>query len=174
MDGLHTVTRSRTMRRWLRWLFAVGFVFLGVAGTVLFIRWLYSQSWSGFNGYVSPSEAPQRAKTLWDWLDLLIVPLMLGAAAYWFNHRRDIADRAIENDRQRQAALTQFFQTMSALLLEHPIHVMDTESAGAESQDDQYKRFATQAALTTATTSTLRQLDGYRKDCFWHFWRIPS
>lgn len=55
-------------------------------------------------------------KTLWDWLQLLIVPLVLALGAFWLNQiqkdrdqkaaeQRAQAERAIADDNQREAAL---------------------------------------------------------------------
>ena len=33
--------------------------------------------WTGFGDYTSPLTTDQRGKTLWDWLQLLIIPIVL-------------------------------------------------------------------------------------------------
>ncbi len=79
-------------------------------------------------------------KTVWDWLQLLIIPAALGGTAIWFNWRqsqleRDFADRqrqadlaiaeqrreadqAIANAQQQEAALQAYFDRISELLLD--------------------------------------------------------
>lgn len=67
---------------------------------------------------------PQRAKTLWDWMDLLIVPILLAGFALWFNeqaHRRESRsatearkrDLRRSNDRFREEALQKYFEAMA-------------------------------------------------------------
>ena len=34
-----------------------------------------------------------KGKTLWDWLQLLFIPVVLAVAGFWFNHRERKADR---------------------------------------------------------------------------------
>src|ERR1044071_5382720 len=56
----------------------------------------FGWQWTGLNAYIDPTGGYQAGKTLWDWMDLLIVPVVIGAAAYWF--RQTEAD-----NQQRQA-----------------------------------------------------------------------
>ena len=97
---------------------------------------------TGFNGYtqVSPirtlsgptagtvtrTETYQPGKTLWDWMQLLFIPVVLAVAGFWFNHRERQAaelraenerktaelhaeaDREISLDNQREAALKEY------------------------------------------------------------------
>jgi len=74
-------------------------------------------------------------KTLWDWMQLLFIPVVLAAAGFWFNHRerkaaelRAAAEREIEqqrakaeqeisSDNQQEAALQAYLNEMSELLL---------------------------------------------------------
>jgi uncharacterized protein YjbI with pentapeptide repeats len=71
-------------------LVALGFsltaivVMLAIAGA--------RRSWTGFQG-----------KTVWDFLQLLIVPLMLVAIGFWFTAQQDARQQQIENERARQA-----------------------------------------------------------------------
>src|SRR5215467_3906513 len=89
-----------------------------------------SNSWTGFTG-----------KSLWDWLQLLIVPLMLAFAGFWFSlqqseisalasqrqHDSDqkIAadnrqnDLRIALDQQRETTLKTYLDDMADLLLTH-------------------------------------------------------
>ena len=66
-------------------------------------------------------------KTLWDWMQLLIVPIVLGAGAIWFQGQsnrtaqqseaqRAQAQLTIETDRERQAALQAYLASISTLL----------------------------------------------------------
>ena len=65
------------MRRLVKFLLLVGLVLL--AGAM--VRWglplLYAWPQSGFGEYIEPQQGYQRGKTLWDWLQLLIVPVVL-------------------------------------------------------------------------------------------------
>ena len=85
-------------------------------------------------------------KTLWDWLELLIVPLALAVGGYWFNSSQDkrqdaiertqkvrqdaieekrrLHDNEIATQRARDAALLSFLDHMSQLLMEKDLQPM--------------------------------------------------
>ncbi len=89
----------------------------------------YNWSWTGFTG------DKETYKTLYDWMQLLFIPVVLAVAGFWFNHRerqaaecraeaereieqqRTKAEREISEDNQREAALQEYFDKMSELLL---------------------------------------------------------
>src|SRR5260370_22785347 len=41
----------------------------------------FNWDWTGFNGN------NKSGKTLWDWMQLLFIPVVLAVAGFWFNHR---------------------------------------------------------------------------------------
>jgi len=115
--------------------FVIALVVLVILGGYL-LHW----DWTGFNGNI------KSGKTLWDWLQLLFIPVVLAVAGFWFNHRerkaeelrtdneqkaaelRVKAEREIERqraktesdiaeDNQREAALQEYIDKMSELLL---------------------------------------------------------
>jgi uncharacterized protein YjbI with pentapeptide repeats len=99
------------------WIIISGFVFLLCVG---FIVTAYYFGWPG-TGFTN--------KTLWDWLQLLIVPLALALIAFLFNlattgNDRKIAtqryeqDQHIALDKQREDLLQTYLDRMSELLLE--------------------------------------------------------
>src|SRR6266571_3238425 len=85
--------------------------------------------WTGFNASQGLISIYQPTKTLWDWLQLLIVPVVLSIVAYWFNRtnsqterrataQRDVTERAIALDNQQATLLQDYLDRMSDLLLE--------------------------------------------------------
>jgi hypothetical protein len=69
-------------------------------------------------------------KTLWDWLQLLIIPAVLAAAVAWFNlaqtqislqasQKQHDTDVQIASDQQREDVLVAFENDISDLLLNH-------------------------------------------------------
>src|SRR3954470_1616751 len=76
----------------------------------------------------APNEEVQPAKTLWDWLQLLIVPAILIAVTFaWSatqtssNNKRDdrriAADRAAAEEARRDATLQAYLEQMTGLML---------------------------------------------------------
>ena len=50
---------------------------------------------------IASTTAYQPGKTLWDWMQLLFIPVVLTVAGFWFNHReRKAAELRAENERK--------------------------------------------------------------------------
>ncbi len=67
-------------------------------------------------------------KTLWDFLQLLIVPLMLAGIGLWFSAQQDIRQRELEDQRAQDAALQAYLDQMSTLLLEENLRGSEQDS----------------------------------------------
>jgi uncharacterized protein YjbI with pentapeptide repeats len=78
-------------------------------------------------------------KTVWDWLQLLIVPIMLSLITIAFTWQQDVrqqriedsrAERArkIEDQRAQQATLQAYLDQMGTLLLDRDLHGADEDS----------------------------------------------
>lgn len=105
-------------------------------------------------------------KTLWDWMDLLIIPLVLALGAFSLNRsereiEREIAskraelEREIAKDRQQEAALQNYIGRMSDLLLKEKLRAT--------------KRKEVSDVARTLTISTMRGLDKDRNNLIIHF-----
>ena len=102
-----------------------------------------------------------KGKTLWDWLQLLIIPVVLALGGYFFTYtisknerkaadRHNQTEREIAQDNQREAALQEYIDKMSELLLHEKLR---------ESQpEDEVRKIARVRTLTV-----LPRLDGKRK-----------
>lgn len=88
---------------------------VGIIGSYLF-NW----DWTGLGPYVAPPHTAssdfQRSKTLWDWMQLLIIPLALAVIAILFNRSERKNEQRIASDNQQEAALQAYFDKMSELL----------------------------------------------------------
>ena len=104
--------------------FSIVFVIIFGGFFLIAIIWsLYTQEWSGFQG-----------KTLWDWLDLLLVPILLVLllpGAHWIvqkaQERRAHIEREIALDDHREKAMQSYMELMTDLIVEK----------GLGSQEDQ-------------------------------------
>ena len=121
---------------------AAAYVLLTLFGVILLVAIIgFPNSfpdWVGVAEVTTPG-LEQSQKTLWDWLDLFIVSLVVALALFWLNtsQRRREDDRekkrvklekeqqaerqeqekARQEDRQHQATLQNYFDKMSELLL---------------------------------------------------------
>ena len=48
---------------------------------IVYAGYRFNWGWTGFGP--ETSEPKQHAKTLWDWLQLLVIPLMLAIGGFW-------------------------------------------------------------------------------------------
>jgi len=67
---------------------------------------------------VDIAQDPQRAKTLWDWEQLLIVPLALAIGAFLLNRAQRLREERVEARREQDSALQAYLDEMSKLLVE--------------------------------------------------------
>jgi hypothetical protein len=101
--------------------------------------------WTGFRG-----------KSIWDWLQLLIVPIVLATIGLWFTQQQDARQRELEEQRAQDLALQSYLDQMSNLLLER--NVRESEQ-GSEAR-----------TLARARTLTiLPRLDPSRKTAVMQF-----
>jgi len=144
-------TRLKEMlgRFWKAWR---GWILLGVflLAVVIVLAALATTGivQTGFGEYTPPTPYTQRAKTLWDWMGLCLVPLGLALVTALFTWATTRQGR-IEAERAREATLQTYLDRMAELGRE----------GLRESMPDDIKRSTARAQ----TLAALRQLDGERK-----------
>jgi hypothetical protein len=139
--------RWRPTRRQLQW--AGGFVSIVVV--VLLVRLGYSYRVTGFGQYKVNGEV-QPFKTLWDWLDLLIVPVVLAVGGYLFTRSENRTTQAAAERRAQDEALQAYFDQVGQLLLDKDPPLRQSE------HDSEVRTLARARTLTV-----LSRLDGDRK-----------
>src|SRR6266508_2137453 len=90
---------------WKKYLLYASVIIIG--GSLLFI----------LNQTIRAKNTGFGTKTLWDWMDLLIIPLILAGGAIFLNRSERNNERDIASDRQREAALQAYLDRMTDLLL---------------------------------------------------------
>jgi pentapeptide repeat protein len=121
-----------------------------VVATIIGLGYWLKWSWTGLE-----------AKLVWDWLELLLIPLVLALAALWFNGQtrkfdQELARRERENDRQisedraREEVLQRYLDRMQELILDKGLRRSEKH---AEIRD----------VARARTLAVLRSLDGNRK-----------
>jgi hypothetical protein len=144
---------------------------IALVAVVMFVILAYARSWAwtGFTaaGGRKTNESPS-TKTLWDWLQLLIIPLGLAAVAFAFNDahtRRDqkredarvSRERSIAADARREESLRTYLQQMSDLMLRHRLR------ASRGSTEGEFPPSDVQVLARTLTLTVLGRLDPARK-----------
>ncbi len=122
-------TRWRPTTRQVLWL--LGIVALLILGG-------YTAGWTGFGETTFTKETthykdstttidvaqdPRRAKTLWDWLQLLIVPAALAAGGFLLNRALAERQRAADEAQREREQVTQEQRTQDAALQEYLNHM---------------------------------------------------
>ena len=117
----------------------------------------YAAPWTGFG---KPAADTLQAKTLWDWMNLLLVPLIL-AFGVLFLHRSKreierqhikehaVLEHEIATDNQQEEALQAYFDRIIELVLKDKLSKFSPEEV--------------RNAARTRTLSVLRRLDAKRK-----------
>jgi hypothetical protein len=91
-------------------------------------------------------------ETLWNWLQLLIIPAVLAIGGYWFNRQQQERELRVANQQAQDEALQAYLGQMSQLLTNEdpPLHMARPG-----------ERLSTVARASTLTVLT--RLDGERK-----------
>ena len=156
---------------------AIGVVAVVLVVVIALIFAGYWFDWTGFNGYnkvtithtisgtnagtVTKTEEYQPGRALWNWLQLLIIPLVLAVGALLFNFantrteqkiaaQRYEQDQQIALDKQRQDLLQTYLDRFSELLLKEKLR---SSEADAESRN----------VARARTLTVLPQLDAQRQ-----------
>ena len=115
----------------------VALIFLVI---VVIIGYLFHWGWTGLS-----------QKTLWDWLQLLIIPAVLAVGGFLFNFVASKNEREIASDKQHEDALQAYIDKISELLLKEHLGELKPE----------YEEVRNIARVRTLTV--LRGLDAERK-----------
>lgn len=118
-----------------------GFIFLG---------YLVPWSWTGFIDFVSPNGDFSRGKTLWDWLELVLIPAVLAFSIYFLNRSERHSEKEIIAEKVREDALQAYFNHVSDFLRNYKWDELEN--------DETLKNI-----LRARTLTVLRILDGDRK-----------
>jgi flagellar basal body-associated protein FliL len=100
-------SRRRPSRRqvtWITWI-GIGVVAGLFAAIVVFGGYLFEWKWTGY---------PKR--TPWDWMDLLIVPVVLALGGYWFTSSQNQATQAAAERRAQDDALQAYLDRIEQLV----------------------------------------------------------
>jgi hypothetical protein len=75
--------------------------FLAFVLAVLWLGW----DWTGFTRYIGPelrlNQQYRPEKTLWDWLQLLVIPLMFAIGGFWFNQLQKSREPSMNEQKEK-------------------------------------------------------------------------
>jgi uncharacterized protein YjbI with pentapeptide repeats len=154
---------------------------------LLFTKGNVWPEWTGFGDYMGPLTKDQRGKTLWDWLELLIVPAVLALGALFFNHQERKNELLIADRQNQEMVLQKYFDKINDLILEKQLmkvkylrdekllptgvneDLWPSETELEESLPPKLRAVRNMAQVRTVTV--LRQLDIYHRNIVIQFLR---
>jgi uncharacterized protein YjbI with pentapeptide repeats len=119
--------------------------------------------WSGF-----------QKKSLWDWLQLLVVPSMLAFGAFYLNYSSEARDKKLADEQHKQEVVKDYFSKMQSLILEEKrIRISETPSEqikrdyysknSSSSKDQQKLSPESQSIARALTLAVLDEVNGSQK-----------
>jgi len=154
-------------RFWL--LFALVIAVVTIFVFLIWPGWSYQWDWTGFGASKSPIKNPKApfdyypSKTLWDWLQLLVIPLAVVGVGYLLNRaqqrrEQDVAEKnrvqdlEVAQNREQEMVIETYLAQMAKLLLQTGL-----------SEPDSDKGIGAQQLARVQTLTALRRLDGSRR-----------
>lgn len=120
-------------------------------------RWA---NWTGFGEYIGGLPKDDRPKTLWDLLQLLIIPLVLSGGALLFNATQKKIEQISTDNKQKEDLLQAYFKEIGLLMTEKDLFTKKDEP------NSPVRMYA-----QVLTTTALRSLDTRRQDLLFQFLR---
>jgi hypothetical protein len=142
----------------------------------------FDWNWTGFNGGFSKTtttstthgittttEQPQ-TRTLWDWLQLLLVPILLAIGGFWLNQiqkrreeqtieQRAKLERELARNNQAENILQAYIDKISELILKEHLGELTTDGK-LKSEYEQVRKIARVRTITVLTQLDARRI-GY-------------
>lgn len=147
-------------------MLSVALIITGALAAVIFVNAAYRRGWqwtglSEIRPATHRNGAVQPAKTLWDWLQLLVIPVFLAGIAYLLSNAQTERDRRHQDQREREQRriaataaqeerLRGYLAHISGLILQHGLQ---RSGKGADVRD----------VARAATLTTVARLDGDRR-----------
>lgn len=132
-----------------------------LAVLVVLVLWAYHWDGSGFGESFGKPKDPQGlrdyypSKTLWDWMQLLLVPAVLAGAAAWLNWRQARREERGTDRREQDAVLDTYLTQIGTLLLHEKLGDPADQQAPGANEKAQY-------VARAQTTTAVRRLDSGR------------
>jgi len=146
-----TVYSKRQVDKGRQLLLIVSVTTAMMLGLFFLIVHIFGWAWTGFGSAVGPELRPNQQyrpeKTLWDWMQLFLVPLVLAALGIWFNWSQKQREQWIADDARRETTLENYQSQMADLILHERLSV----------------RKKVRRVASTKTLIALQRLDGQRR-----------
>lgn len=113
------------------------FIFVVLIGTHFFLRargYVWAD-WTGFGDYTGPLAPEERGKTLWDWMELLVIPIVLAVGAFYFNRQERRNELKIAEDRHKNDLAKEEERRKNDIAIAEERRKVDLEIADLRNQE---------------------------------------
>ena len=128
------------------------------------LGWTKWANGTGFGSYIDSKGEYHQGKTLWDWLQLLIIPTILGIGALLFNQQERQREQRINAERNQETTLQNYLDNITKLILTYNLR----ETQGIKGR---INTLEIQNVAQVRTVTALRQLDSSRRNIVFQFLR---
>jgi uncharacterized protein YjbI with pentapeptide repeats len=127
---------------------------------MLYLRIFEDRPWikTGIRAYTDWAEVQHPEKTLWDWMELFIIPAVLGLGALVFTNQQRVNDQKIEYNRNQEATLQNYMDEMTELLIDQDLQTVISDNGSPVSN-----------VAKVRTVTALRILDEERRNIILRF-----
>lgn len=116
-------------------MLALGIALLGLGAVVALAQIGYGCDWTGFGRCVvmkQRNEEVRPEKTLWDWLNLLIVPVVLAGGGILYNRAEKKNEQRRADDSLQENALSAYLDRISNLLVNNNLRSENADTAARD------------------------------------------
>lgn len=147
------LTKTKIFFNPIKWIFIL--VLLALVGFGIY--WGYTAPWTGFaqTGIPDPNSALP-AKRLWDWLELLIVPIVIAIIGTIIGNIQKNSEFRAADEKEKREILQDYYDSILNIIL-------DGKLKKTEAQIDPANENPIQVVIRSKTTTTLEVLDDERK-----------
>lgn len=141
---------------------------IGVVLVILYQRFALGMTawadWTGLSPITGPVGIARPAKTLWDFVQLLVIPVVLSLGVLYFNQQERKTERRMTEERAQDSALQNYLDRLSDLILSRSL--LDEEKSLERSDASPVHQVA-----QVRTITILRQLNTRRQNIIFQFLR---
>src|SRR5262245_20257165 len=134
-----TAMKEKAKQQQSQWQNNKRFLFIVVVAIIVLLSVFalavvrFGWDWTGFNEHIgtelNPNQQYRPAKTLWDWMQLFFIPIVLAAVGIWFNWSQKQREQRIADDRQKEATLETYLGQMANLVLHERLCEREIETS---------------------------------------------
>jgi hypothetical protein len=146
---------NKSHRQRIAYIVAIGIPLVVLCTGFIVCGYLYWE-WTGFGSSTNYKGEKIPAKTLWDWMQLFIIPFVLAVGGYFFRITETNVEHELAERRAQESALDDYLNQISELLRHKEFHASSPNSIASH-------------LARTRTITVVRRLDGRHNEIIFQF-----